>query len=106
MAAIFAIRDGVQDAKRGRPAFSWRVMTASAERGALLREALRRDLRLIVLGVVMELLYQMIVFQRIQPLQLVVVVLGLAFVPYLLLRGPANRIARHWIKTHPRKKAA
>jgi hypothetical protein len=35
-----------------------------------------------------------------------VVVFGLAFVPYVILRGPVNRIARHWIVAHPRKKAA
>jgi hypothetical protein len=47
-----------------------------------------------------------IVFKAIQPLQLVVVVLGLAFVPYVILRGPVNRIARRWIAAHPQKKAA
>jgi hypothetical protein len=52
-------------------------------------------------------LYQVIVFKTIHPLQLVVIVLGLAFVPYLLLRGPINRIARHWIGSgNQRKKAA
>jgi hypothetical protein len=63
-------------------------------------------LRVIALGVVMELLYEVIVFKAIQPLQLVVVVLGLAFIPYVILRGPVNRIARRWIAAHPRKKAA
>jgi hypothetical protein len=55
---------------------------------------------------VMDLIYQVIVFKTIHPLQLVVIVLGLAFVPYVILRGPINRIARRWIATHPRKKAA
>jgi len=106
MAAIFAVRDGVRDAKRGVPAYFWRVVANPAERRALLREGWHNTVRIIVLGVVMELLYEVIVFKTIQPLQLVVVVLGLAFVPYVLLRGPANRIARRWIATHPRKKAA
>src|SRR5262245_10844385 len=97
MASIFAIRDGVLDAYEGKPAYLWGVLKQPAGRGDLLREGLRHDLRIIVLGVVMELLYEVIVFKRIQPLQLVMVVLGLAFVPYLILRGPANRIARRWI---------
>jgi hypothetical protein len=107
MAAFFAVRYGVRDAKRGRPAYFWTVVANPAERRALLREGWHHVLRVIVLGVVMEVLYELIVFKTIQPLQLVVVVLGLAFVPYVLLRGPANRIARRWIATHPpRKKAA
>jgi len=106
MATVFAVRDGVLDAYEGKPAYLWSVLKHPDGRGELLRQGLRHDLRIIVLGVVMELLYEVIVFKRIQPLQLVVVVLGLAFVPYLILRGPANRIARRWIISHPRKKAA
>jgi len=106
MAAIFAVRYGVEDAKRGRPAYFWRVVANPAERGELLREGFHHMLRVIVLGTVMELLYEVIVFKAIQPLQLVVVVLGLAFVPYVILRGPVNRIARRWIAAHPQKKAA
>jgi hypothetical protein len=39
------------------------------------------------------------VFRGVHPLQLVVIVLLLAFVPYLLLRGPVNRIARRFMRT-------
>jgi Ca2+/Na+ antiporter len=106
MASIFAVRDGVRDAKKGRPAYFWRVVANPVERRDLLSEAWHHVRRVIVLGVVMEVLYEVIVFKRIQPLQLVVIVLGLAFVPYVLLRGPVNRIARRWLATHPRKKAA
>ena len=107
MASIFAIRDGVKDAREGRPAYFWRVMAHSAERRELLREGWHRVLRVVILGVVMEVLYEVIVFKAIRPLQLVVIVLGLAFVPYVLLRGPVNRIARYWIGSrNHRKKAA
>jgi hypothetical protein len=107
MAAIFAVRYGVQDAKTGRPAYFWSVVANPAERGELLREGFHHMLRDIVLGAVMELLYEVIVFKAIQPLQLVVVVFGLAFVPYVILRGPVNRIARRWIgREKLRKKAA
>ena len=61
-------------------------------------------LRIILLGIVMDIAYQVIVFRRIHPLELVVVVLALAFLPYVLLRGPINRIARHWV--HSRRSAA
>ena len=106
MAAIYAVRDGVLDANAGKPAYLWSVLRHPQGRGDLLREGWHRVLRIILLGVVMDVLYQVIVFKTIHFLQLVVIVLGLAFVPYVVLRGPVNRIARRWSKAHPRKKAA
>ena len=97
MAAICALRDGVKDAKTGRPAYLWRMLTHPAEGRHLLAEGWRAVLRIIVLGIVMDLAYQVMVFGRLRPLEMIVVVLTLAFIPYLLLRGPFNRIARLWI---------
>jgi hypothetical protein len=107
VASIYAIRVGVKDAREGKPAYFWSIVSNPAGRRELLREGLHHVLRVIQIGVAMELLYELIVFKAIRPLQLVVVVLGLAFVPYLILRGPINRIARRWIESSkPRKKAA
>jgi hypothetical protein len=107
MASIYAIRVGLKDAREGKPAYFWSIATNPAGRRELLSEGLHHVLRVIELGVVMELLYELIVFKGIRPVQLVVVVLGLAFVPYLIVRGPINRIARWWIESSkPRKKAA
>ena len=52
--------------------------------------------RVILLGVIMDVIYQMMVLRRVYPMELVIVVLLLVFVPYLIVRGPANRLARHW----------
>jgi hypothetical protein len=99
MAGLLALHDGLADARQGRPAYFWRVVSRGAERRALLREGWHRVTRVLVLGVVMDVLYQLIEFKTLHPLQLVVIVLTLAFVPYLLLRGPINRIARWWMST-------
>ena len=96
MAAFYAVRDGVHDAHEGKPAYFWNVLTHAGRR-AQLSEAWHRVLRVIILGVAMDVIYQLIVFKTIYLVQLAVVVLGLAFVPYVLLRGPINRLARHWI---------
>ena len=98
MAMIFGIRDGIKDAREGKPAYFWSILTHPGERSALLSEGWRAVLRIIVLGVIMDAIYQVIVFRTIHPLELIVVVLLLAFVPYLLIRGPVNRIARFWIR--------
>jgi hypothetical protein len=99
MAAIYAVHDGIADAREGSPAYFWSVLTHPVERWELLHEGWNRVARVIVFGVVMGVLYQLIVFKWIYPFQLVVIVivLALAFVPYLLLRGPVNRIAVHWV---------
>jgi len=96
MAALYAVRDGVKDAHEGKPAYLWSILTNPAGRRARLSEGWHHVLRVVVLGVIMEVLYQVIVFKAIHPLELVLIVLGLAFVPYLILRGPINRIARYW----------
>jgi hypothetical protein len=47
----------------------------------------------------MDAIYQLKLFRWIYPGELVLVVLLLAFVPYLLMRGPINRVVRSWL--HP-----
>jgi hypothetical protein len=96
MASIVAIRDGLDDAKNGRPAFLWTMLTDDRQRRRLLSEGWHAVFRIILLGTIMDIAYQAMVFGRLRPLELVFVVLGLAFVPYILLRGPINRIARLW----------
>jgi len=44
----------------------------------------------------MDVIYQFIEFKTFHPAESVIVALLLAFVPYLLLRGPCARIARWW----------
>jgi hypothetical protein len=96
MAAIAAWRDGVNDAKLGRAPYFWTVLTNSSERGGRLREGLFATARIILLGLCMDAIYQAIVLKTFYPGEAVIVALALAFLPYLLLRGPVARIARRW----------
>jgi len=89
MAAIVAIRDGLKDVRAGREPYFWRALGVTR-----LREGLNATARIILLGIVMDAMYQMIVLGRFYPGEAVIIALVLAFVPYLLLRGPAARIAR------------
>ena len=102
MGLIYAARDGIVDARQGRPAYFWTIFTRPGERCELLREGGKAVARVIALGVVMDIVYQLLVFHGIHPLQLVVIVLTLAFVPYLIFRGPINRIASGWMTRHVR----
>ena len=94
---IYATRDGILDARQGRPPYFWSIFSKRDERWQLLREGEKAVARVIALGVVMDVMYQLLTFHRIHALQLVVIVLALAFVPYVLFRGPINRIAKAWM---------
>ena len=94
MAVFYAFRDGSHDARAGRPPYFRAVCTDSDNRRMLLLSGLRSVSRIIGFGVIVELVYQVIVFGAFRPVQMIVVVMLLAFVPYLLLRGPFNRFMR------------
>lgn len=97
MAMLQATRDGVKDARTGRPPYFWTLFTQPAsERRRLIAEGVHAVLRVIILAIVMDMAYQVMVFRRVYPGELIVVVLVLAFLPYVLWRGPANRLASWW----------
>ena len=94
MAIIFATRDGLKDAREGRVPYFWAIFTEPAQRGALIREGWRAVMKVFILATLMDLGYQYLMLGWIYPLAALFVAFMLAFVPYLLIRGPVNRIAR------------
>src|SRR5438034_2636653 len=96
MAALLALLAGLKDAREGRPPFFWTVLTDAANRADLIREGWKAIARVFLLAVIMDVIYQWIVARWIYPLEVVIVAILLAVVPYLLIRGPVNRIARRW----------
>ena len=94
MAAIVAIRDGLEDARSARSPYFATVLGHPRERAGRLREGLNATARIIALGLVMDVIYQAIVFKTFYPDQALVVALVLAFVPYLIVRGVFARIWR------------
>lgn len=101
MAAIAAIRAGITDARTGRSPYFWAVLRDPQERASRLREGLNATARIILLGLVMDMIYQFVVLKTFYPVEALVVALLLALAPYLLIRGPAARIARRCHKIQP-----
>jgi hypothetical protein len=98
VALILAIRAGVQDAEAGRPAYFWTILTDASDRRELLREGWKAVAKVFVLAVIIDIAYQVLVFHRVYPGELLIIAFLLACAPYLLVRGPVNRIvaaARH-----------
>ena|SRR3569832_92156 len=92
MAALLAFRAGLKDAQTGRPPYFWTILTDPGQREDLLREGWKSILRVFVLAIVMDVIYQLIVLRWVYPLEVILVAILLAVVPYLLIRGPVNRI--------------
>jgi len=98
MAALAAIHDGREDARAGRSPYFMTMLQNPQERIGLLREGLNATARIILLGLAMDVIYQLLVLKTFFPNQALVIALLLAFVPYLIIRGLVFRVARSRIR--------
>jgi hypothetical protein len=101
VAAFLAIRSGVRDARAGRPAYGWTVVTTtdSVHRRELIRKGWTDVGRLFVAAVIIDLIYEIVVFRWIYPGQALIIAATLALPTYFLLRGLTNRLARWWLNS-------
>ena len=93
VAMVLAVRAGLQDARSGRPPYFWTILANAGDRRHLIREGWKAVAKVFVIAVVIDAAYQVMVFRWVYPFELLLVAFLLACVPYLLIRGPANRIA-------------
>ena len=93
-AIIIACRAGWRDAKAGRPAYGWAVLSNRAERLALLKEGWRELTRVFIVAVIVDLIYEVVAFREFRLGQSLIVAAVLALLPYPLFRGTFNRIVR------------
>jgi hypothetical protein len=100
MAAALAIRAGVADGRAGRPPYFWSILTHPDHRLELLRDGWKAIGKLFVLAVVLDSIYELIVYRWIYPLEAMLAGFLLVCVPYLLLRGLAGRLARRVARPH------
>ena len=103
MALFLAIRSGLKDAREGKPPYFWALFTDAGERRAMLKDGWKSVGKVFVLAIVLDAIYQFIVQRWVYPGEAVLVAIILAILPYLLVRGPVNRIARLWVKTTKEK---
>ena len=96
MATLAAMRDGAADARRGRTPYLSAILFGAERRSARLWEGVISTARILVLGLVMDVAYQLAFLDSFHPGEAAAVAILLAFLPYALLRGPAARLARLW----------
>jgi hypothetical protein len=94
MAIFFAVRAGLHDARENRAPYFWALIYDPAHRREILHQGWKDVGKIFVLAVILDVMYQLIVFRWVYPGETVIVATVLALVPYLLIRGPVTRIRR------------
>lgn len=97
MATIAAFSDGIKDARLERTPFLSAIVLGGEQRGIRLWEGIVSTARILILGVVMDVVYQLAFLDEFHPGESAMVAVLLAFFPYALLRGPIARVAQFWM---------
>ena len=95
---IIAFLAGLRDAREGRPAYLWSIFTNPANRRGLLQEGWKDMATTFFIAAIIDAIYQLMNHKSIYILELLFTVMLLSLVPYLIFRGPFNRIARLFIR--------
>lgn len=96
VAGLLAVRAGLQDARDRRRPFGWALASERSERRKLIREGWAHVGRLYIIAVLIDVIYQVIVFRTVYPGQSLLVAAVLAFPTYVIARGLTNRVAQQF----------
>ncbi|HSY35407.1 MAG TPA: hypothetical protein VK814_06620 [Acidobacteriaceae bacterium] len=94
MAAFFAIRSGLADAKTGKSPYFWTMVSDRNERAELIKDGWKSVGKVFILAIVLDVIYQIIELRFVYVGEAIIVAFLLAILPYLVLRGIVTRIAR------------
>ena len=93
VATILAIRAGLADSRAGSNPYFWSLLFQPSLRPDLLRSGWKDVRKVFILDVILDVIYEIIVFHWVYPVQALLVAAILALVPYVLIRGLTARIA-------------
>lgn len=96
VAMALALRDGVRDGQGGRRPYLWTMLGDPEQRVSLFREGLASVAKVLTIALVLDGIYQIVVLKVFYPFETVIVALTLAYIPYLIVRGPTARIVHWW----------
>lgn len=93
MSIFLAVRSGLKDSREGKPAFFWEFCEDPKMRRALISDCWKSVGKIFILAFVLDCIYQVIVLRWIYFFDALIVAFFLAIIPYVIVRGPVNRIA-------------
>jgi hypothetical protein len=88
---ILAVRAHLRDVREGNPIYLGAFFTSPTERRRLLRSGLKDFGRVFIVACVLDTTYQVLVLKAFYPIQMLIVAVVCAIVPYFLIRGPVTR---------------
>jgi hypothetical protein len=94
MAAILAVIDGVKDARMGKPPYFWAVIVTPGHRKELVKDGWKSICKVFIVAMLLEAIYQVKVDHLDYRGYVFIAPFVLAILPYLLLRGPTNRLVQ------------
>lgn len=100
----FALRDGRRDARKGYPAYGWALLTDAEHRQFLMKSGWKGISKVFIVAFVLDLIYQVIALHTFKLLGALITACLLALIPYVLLRGPVNRLMRRRGQPHRRQR--
>ena len=92
MSIFFAVRDGRRDAREGRGAYIWKFVHKPHHRRQLLASGVKSISKVFVMALAVDVAYQFLEWGGLKPLQALLTATVLAVIPYVVLRGPVNRV--------------
>lgn len=106
---FFAIRAALRDSHNNTVPFLWRIWSSKGQRTEIAKEGWKDVGKIFIVGTVLDIIYQAILIFKMNvqdafyPLESLIVAFLLAIVPYILFRGPVNRIVRLFKKDQSQK---
>ncbi len=98
MSTVYAVLSGLKDAREHKPPYFWDLFTDPSHRAELIRDGWKSVRNVFILAIVMDVIYQIVVLKGLRPIEGLIISIVLAIVPYVLVRGPVNRLARMFQK--------
>jgi hypothetical protein len=91
VASLLGWRSGLKDARAGRPAYLYGLLFSGGNRGALFREGLATVRDLIAVGIVLDVVAQLLIYRQVHPGAAVLIGPLLICIPYAASRALSNR---------------
>jgi len=106
VAIALGIRDGIADAKQGKPPYFIRVLFKSERKLFVLKTGLKSIATPLSVGIVFDMVLQWMIFQAVFLLPAMIAGTILVAFPYSIARGLSNRVARRWYDRNAKYESA
>jgi hypothetical protein len=94
VAILLGILGGVADAKAGNPPYLFGLLFAAGRRRELLQSGVAAISNLLTMGIILDIVFQLIIYRSVHPGAAVVIGPILICAPYALSRALTTRLAR------------